>query len=161
MEGTLPNSGNEGAPRFKFPVLLMYGGVGWQLHIRLPVTYSGPRNNRKVQIRGIYDCADKLERLLNRFLPAVGTGVQEDIPKFIAAVNALDLSGDGQVHTAPFSGILLDHLAKLSGVSHSQCSLLTIVYLTLGGVLAKEWQCSVADHRWGEPLRSLDKGLKA
>jgi len=161
MEGTLPNSGNEGAPRFKFPVLLMYGGVGWQLHIRLPVTYSGPRSNRKVQIRGIYDCADKLERLLNRFLPAVGTGVQEDIPKFIAAVNALDLSGDGQVHTAPFSGILLDHLAKLSGVSHSQCSLLTIVYLTLGGILAKEWQCSVADHRWGEPLRSLDKGLKA
>jgi len=29
----------EGASRFHFPVLLMYGGIGWQLHVRLPCAY--------------------------------------------------------------------------------------------------------------------------
>ena len=35
------------------------------------------------------------------------------------------------------------------------------MYLTLGGVLAKDWKCSVADHRWGKPRSNLKKGLRA
>ena len=55
----------------------------------------------------------------------------------------------------------LSTLVSISGISHTQSSLETWVYLVLGEVLAKDWCCSVADHRWGEPITALGTGLKA
>jgi len=156
--GALSGNDTVDKSRFSFPVLLMYGGVGWQLHLRIPVMYSGPAQDRKVQIPTIMFNARLLQSLLYKFLPVVGTGVKEDIANFVRAIDILDPYDDFEVS---LPCIELDILAKLSGISHTQHSLVSLVYLALGGMLAKDWKCSVADHRWGEPLKFLQKGLRA
>ena len=151
--------GKDNASRYNFPVLLMYGGVGWQLHLRILVNYRQNSQAKSADIPAMEVDRDPLSELFKRFLPAVGTGIREDITEFFHAVNAvasLDLS-----HSLIPVGVSLDKLAKLCGISHTQSSLVSMVYLVLGGVLAKDWQCSVADHKWGMPLHKLDNGLKA
>jgi len=159
VTGVVEGPGISGASRFSFPVLLMYGGVGWQLHLRIPVVY------RKVNRTTYVDCfatsaeAKVVTELFQQFLPATGTGISHDIATFIRAVNVMNSIS---ILTEEITvGIPLDGLIRLSGISHKLSSLVSMVFLTLGGVLAKEWECSVADHRWGEPLRTLSTGLRA
>jgi hypothetical protein len=157
--GQVKGPGLDKAPRFNVPILLMYGSVGWQLHLRLPVKYQEKDDSIQVTFTETFVEQSTLTELFKLFRPAVGTGVQKDIEAFIQAVNSINTL-DLPPNTIP-AGIPLDTLAKLSGISHSQNSLVSLVYLVLGGVLPKDWRCSVADHMWGKPLRDLGSGLKA
>ena len=149
----------EKATRFNFPVLMMYGGIGWQLHIRIAVNYIRNGNSLFVEIPRMEAETEVMAELFSHFLPAVGTGVKEDIASFVKALNIVNES-TLEPDQIPV-GIPLDRLAKLSGISHPQSSLVFLTYLVLGGILAKEWKCSVADHQWGRSLDKLGDGLKA
>ncbi len=145
--------------RFSFPVLLMYGGIGWQVHLRIPVTYHPDGPDLHVEIEEQYIESDVLVKFLSHLRPAVGVGIKKDVEEFIKAVNAVCNTKLETKHIPV--GIPLDELAKLAGISHPQTSLVFFTYLVLGGVLPKEWRCSVADHKWGKPIAELGVGLKA
>ena len=143
----------------KLPVLLMYGAPGWQVHIRIPVEYWREGNTMQVKIKGGAVNVRMLERVFGLFMPAVGTGIGDDVSSFIQAVEKIYdvvLNKD----RIPV-GIPLSMISMLAGVSHRQSSVFFMVYLVLGGVLAKDWRCSVGDYRWGDPYSSLHPALKA
>ncbi len=143
----------------KLPVLLMYGAPGWQLHIRIPVEYWRDDGKTQVKIKAGTVHVGMLQRVLNAMRPAVGTGIMDDINDFVQAVERIYVVSldRGKIP----KGISLSHVAMLAGVSHRQSSLLTMVHLVLGGVLAKGWKCSTGDSRWGEPFGKLHPALKA
>jgi hypothetical protein len=143
----------------KLPVLLMYGAPGWQLHIRIPVEYWRDDGKTQVKIKAGTVHVGMLQRVLNAMRPAVGTGIMDDINDFVQAVERIYVVSldRGKIP----KGIPLSHVAMLAGVSHRQSSLLTMVHLVLGGVLAKGWKCSTGDSRWGEPFGKLHPALKA
>ncbi len=60
----------------KLPVLLMYGGVGWQLHLRIPVKYKTVGSERHVEVSDGNAEAAHLTRLFHKFHPAVGAVCQ-------------------------------------------------------------------------------------
>ena len=148
-----------GGKNITFPVLMMYGGIGWQVHLRIPVVYKGSKGKEYIEIpNGVTD-NDDLVVFFNHFKPATGTGIEKDVKFFLSAVNAMN-------HTCIRSdeiaiGIPLDTLAKLSGISHSQSSLMFLTYVVLGGILAKDWRFSVGDNLWGVPYWELGRGLRA
>jgi len=76
--------------RFQFPVLLMYEGIGWQLHLRIPVTYRRTKDSIFVEVRQTHTRYEDLVNLLRKFLPTVGTGVREDVASVLKAVNILN-----------------------------------------------------------------------
>jgi len=76
--------------KLMLPVLLMYGSIGLQLHVRLLVSYHGPKEELHVQIHPAGGSIGFVSLQMKKFLPAVGAGIEEDIRNFISAVYALD-----------------------------------------------------------------------
>jgi len=143
----------------QFPVLLMYGGIGWQLHIRIPVSYKHVGKELHVVISESNADPTLLVRLFRKFRPAIGAGIQKDLDEFRETINIINTTSI-TAEQMP-TGIPLGKVLMLAGIDHPQSSLLSTVYMTLGGVLAKDWRCSNGDNRWGEPLSALDPSLKA
>jgi hypothetical protein len=56
------------------------------------VEYVKDRLNTHVKVKGTSGQANNVERLLEKFLPAVDTGVTNDIRTFITALNTIDSS---------------------------------------------------------------------
>ena len=145
--------------RFNFPVLLMYGSVGWQVHLRIHLVYTQSGDELRVEIPAGDTRAETFTEFFKHLRPAVGTGIQGDISSFLQAVNAIH--GTALDKNDLPVGIPLEQIAKLSGISHTQTSIPVLTFLTLGGILPKDWRCSVADHQWGKPLADLGIGLQA
>ena len=159
ITGAVDGPGTEGVSRFHFPVLLMYGGIGWQLHLRIQVVYETKDQVTYITINEAFVDQASLQSLFSRLLPMVGTGVKDDITSFLRAVNCVSSLSLTRDDLPP--GVPLNNLLRLCGVSHTQSALVVVVYMVLGGLLPKDWRCSVAAHQWGKPLDELDSGLKA
>jgi hypothetical protein len=138
------------------PVLFMYGSVGWQLHLRLNIKYRYLDDRIDVVFHKGQLPTSAYHELLQNIKEAVGIGSAEDYTNFFNVV--AHLYGD---HSFP-SGKPIDlaRLSVLAGSDHPQTSLLSLVWLWLGGVLAKHWTCSIGDNKWGKPFQELPDGLK-
>jgi hypothetical protein len=155
IDGFHPNN----SAKCNFPVLLMYGSVGWQLHIRILVNYERVGQRTQITVPEATVDEELLAELFGHFLPPVGTGIENDIDSFLQAINCVCYTKLTSKQLP--KGIPLSNLTRLCGVSHSQSSLAWLVYLVLGGILPKDWRCSVAGHKWGKPVDELPDGLKA
>ncbi len=109
------------------PVLLMYGGIGWQLHLRIA---AGHKADTVSFITGTLPPAYR--ELIGTLEPAVGTGVEKDYAEFFEAIQTLH--GDA---SRPRHPIELTRLTLLAGCAISHTAVLQLVYTFLGGYLCK------------------------
>jgi hypothetical protein len=144
---------SKGGPSGKavsMPVLLMYGGIGWQLHLRIS---AGHKADTVSFITGTLP--PSYRELIETLEPAVGTGVEKDYAEFFEAIQTL--YGDT---SRPRRPIELTRLTLLAGCAISHTAVLQLVYTFLGGYLCKDWRSSTGDRLWSRPYEFLPNGLK-
>jgi hypothetical protein len=105
-----------------FPVLFMYGAIGWQLHLRINVSYHikgwGDKQTTEVSFVGGDLPFEEYRELIAQLEPATGTGIVKDYQDFFYAVEGV--FGIRQLpRNEPFE---LERLAKLAGADHPQTS---------------------------------------
>jgi len=143
------------------PVLYMYGSIGWQLHIRFNIQYryktdnDGVTRTEVIFHRGLLP-DDAYRSLLFEINEAFGIEISKDYIDFFNMAG--QLYGNNLLPRG--DAIDLARLAMLAGSDHPQTGLVSLVWLWLGGVLAKHYLCSMGDNKWGKPFEDLPIGLK-
>jgi hypothetical protein len=133
------------------PVLLLYGGLGWQLHVRLHLEYS--RSGYVKFNRGSQGLTPHFRHLIDQFEPAVGLNLRAQYRRFFTIVEAV--YGPGCLSPPP--SIELQPLCMLAGCAIDITSLSALTMLYLGGILDSTQH---GDGDWARPLASLHPGLQ-
>ncbi len=133
------------------PVLLLYGGLGWQLHIRLNLEYS--RSGYVKFNRGSQGLMPHFRHLIDQFEPAVGLNLGTRYRQFFTIVEAV--YGLGCLSPPP--SIELQPLSVLAGCAIDITSLSALTMLYLGGILDITRH---GDGDWARPLASFHPGLQ-
>jgi hypothetical protein len=133
------------------PVLLLYGGLGWQLHVRLHLEYS--RSGYVKFNRGSRGLMPHFRYLIDKFEPAVGLDMGTQYRRFFTIVEAVY----GPCCLSPPPSIELQPLSVLAGCAIDITSLSALTILYLGGILDSTRH---GDGDWARPLASLHPGLQ-
>jgi hypothetical protein len=133
------------------PVLLLYGGLGWQLHVRLHLEYS--RSGYVKFNRGSQGLTPHFRHLIDQFEPAVGLDLGAQYRRFFTIVEAVY----GPCCLSPPPSIELLPLSVLAGCAIDITSLSALNMLYLGGILDSTQH---GDGDWARPLASLHPGLQ-
>jgi hypothetical protein len=142
----------------QLPVLFMYGGIGWQLHLRVTIEQQEDRETGcKCAVFPRRNPLPYLNDILTIMESAVGVGIEKDYQEFFAVLRVLH---GWESHGLPPKPFELSRLTLLSGCAITWSSLLRMVYTFLGGYLCKDWRASAGDQLWETPYASLPRGLK-
>jgi hypothetical protein len=133
------------------PVLLLYGGLDWQLHVRLHLEYS--RSGYVKFKRGSRGLTPHFRHLIDQFEPAIGLDLRAQYRRFFTIVEALY----GPCCLSPPSSIELQPLSVLAGCAIDIPSHSALTMLYLGGILDSTQH---GDGDWARPLASLHPGLQ-
>ena len=139
-----------------FPVVMMYGGPGFQLHIRLDLIYCSVDGVSGFEIRR-GEIPREFGQLMATLQTAVGQGVVQDFEQFFQVIHALY---GWQSSSLPPRPVELQRLSMLAG-SACPTGLATTCLTWLGGLLCKTRDSSTGDGRWGDSYHRLPRGLKA
>jgi hypothetical protein len=138
------------------PVLLMYGSMGWQLHIRIHVLREDVRNQTSKYAFGKGALPEVATRLMGMLEPGIGQGVRADVDEFLQMMEALyGWTGDCKLKHS----VELQKLSMLSG-STQPCSLATFCLTWLGTVMPKSWQASTGDNNWWKTYEQTNASLR-
>ncbi len=133
------------------PVLLLYGGLGWQLHVRLHLEYS--QSGYVKFNRGSPSHLPHFRYLIDQFEPAIGLDLRAQYRQFFTIVEAVY----GPCCLFPPPSIELQPLSVLAGCAIDITSLSALTMLYLGGILDSTQH---GDGDWARPLASLHPGLQ-
>ena len=118
----------------QLPVLFMYGGIGWQLHLRVTVSREDNGKGRKMVKFLRHDQLPHLNSLLTVMESAVGIGIEQDYQEFFSVLRALYGWQSNQLPAKPLD---LARLCLLSGCAVSGLSLIRVAYTYFGGNLGR------------------------
>jgi hypothetical protein len=140
-----------------FPVVLMYGFMDWQLHIKIAVEHQSAagRPNRFEFRKG--SLPREFDDLMGIMVPALGQDVYKDVKEFLEAVKVL-YGWDGNCKLR--KSLDLHRLSMMAG-STQPCSLASYSLTWLGTVMPKHWKSSTGDGLWWKPFKRLPMALQA
>ncbi len=82
---SVSESNSSGIP---VPVLLMYGSMGWQLHLRIHVLREEARNQTSKYAFGKSALPEVVTKLMGMLEPGIGQGVRADVDEFLQMMEA-------------------------------------------------------------------------
>ena len=129
------------------PVLLMVGHVGWQVHVRVPLTATTDACGRKI----LKLTPGKLQKGVARFLKALGTvtgvGITKDLEEFFALTSRLYGENFLKIMAIPTE---LENIALQAGYKMGRTGVEMLNWVCFGTILAKG-KLSMGDKNWDTP----------
>jgi len=137
-----------------FAVRLMFGHLGWEVHLRLPINKNDTGTDDTLVVTG-FQLQPEIYKLVEAAGTLAGIGITADIQSFNRSVRAL--FGATLKFQTPLE---VQPLARLAGYNLPRYAVDAVCWTVLGSILPKGL-CSKGDDRWHEPWDTLPPALKA
>ena len=137
-----------------FAVRLMFGHLGWEVHLRLPINKNDTGTDDTLVVTG-FQLQPEIYKLVEAAGTLAGIGITADIQSFNRSVQAL--FGTTLKFKTPLE---VQPLARLAGYNLPRYAVDAVCWTVLGSILPKGL-CSKGDDRWHEPWDTLPPALKA
>ena len=139
----------------KLPVRFMFGHVGWEIHLRLPILEGADPDYPKRLSISPGELQPGVQKLIEAAGSLAGVNIGADISEFNEVIRAFYCT---QLNFRP--PVELQPLARLAGYNLTRYAVDALCWVTLGGILPKGL-CSIGDGRWHQPWPSLPASLQA
>lgn len=147
---------SQGQSACGLPTRFFIGGLGWQLHIRLPISHSTEDGVRKVTLLLNTTLCDEVEILFLALDPLLGSGITSDLFEWSQIINTIWSTTMIEKMAKP---VELEQLVRIARINTANSSIFHINWWSFGTVLPKKFG-SLGDGKWGMPLKELPSSLR-
>ena len=134
------------------PVVLMVGHVGWQVHVKLPVTSTRDAKGRRTLKMEPGELQESVLPFFNEIGEVTGVDVEDDLTKFFLVVQKM-FGVNLWRHKIKYP-LELSRLARVAGYNLTRYGVEVLNWICFGTLLAKGW-VSKGDGKWDLPWDEL------